>query len=151
MISLSMFIWAYWCITTYITIKIMPLNANSKDIVETWKIEICSITLYFISSVNWISSFAFYPRLYSNILTKKYETIHVFDMEPYNYHVKICMSNVGLSHGSKFNNWWVWAMAQRPIIWGFEPWLKVQYLMSLSHGSKSYFLGVWAMAQSLIF
>ena len=46
MISLSMFIWAYWWIRTSITIKIMPLNAIFKDIDETQKIDICSITLY---------------------------------------------------------------------------------------------------------
>ena len=30
MISLSLFIWAYWFITTCITMKILPLNAISK-------------------------------------------------------------------------------------------------------------------------
>ena len=55
------------------------------------------------------------------------------------------MSDVGLSHGSKFNNWLVWALAQRPIIWGFEPWLKGQLYGGLSHCSKFNFLGVWAI------
>ena len=32
---------------------------------------------YFISLVTWILSFAFYPPLYSNVSTKKYETFHL--------------------------------------------------------------------------
>jgi len=53
---------------------------------------------------------------------------------------------------------WVWAMAQTPKKWGFEPWLgnfsepwlKVLFFGVLSHGSKSNNLCVWAMAQSPI-
>ena len=53
---------------------------------------------------------------------------------------------------------WVWAMAQTPKKWGFEPWLrnfsepwlKVLYFGGLSHGSKSNNWCVRAMAQSPI-
>ena len=53
---------------------------------------------------------------------------------------------------------WVWAMAQTPKKWGFEPWLgnfsepwlKVLFFGGLSHGSKSNNWCVRAMAQSPI-
>ena len=90
-----------------------------------------------------LSSFLFFPWFYPTRSGGGWSICSV--------HIKICMSNMGLSHASKSNNWKE-----------FESWLKVPFFRCLSHGSKSYFfvfepwlkvlfLGVWAVAQSPIF
>ena len=39
---------------------------------------------------------------------------------------------------------WLWAMAQTPISFDFEPLIKAPYFQSLTHGSNTSIIGLWA-------
>ena len=49
-----------------------------------------------------------------------------------------------LSLGSNTHIIWLWAMAQTPISFDFEPLIKAPYFQSLTHGSNTSIIGLWA-------